>query len=123
MKSEVSRNLYHNRARVVRVIDADTLEVNIDLGHGLWLNHTKKVPVSIRLTKIDAWEVRGKEKKRGLLAKQRVIELLQQHGNDVIVRTVARDNFGRWLADVWVGDGINLSDLLLEEGYAELYKK
>lgn len=123
MESEVVKNLYHNRARVVRVIDADTLEVNIDLGHGLWLNHTKKVPVSIRLTKIDAWEVRGKEKKRGLLAKQRVMELLQQHGNDVIVHTVARDNFGRWLADVWVGDGINLSDLLLEEGHAELYKK
>jgi len=122
MRQELLDKLYYNRAKIIRVIDADTMEMDIDLGHGVWLKHSKKSPVRIRLARIDAWEVRGEERERGMQAKERVKELFENLGGDVLIKTISKDSFGRWIADVWLGDGKNLSDLLLLEGHAELYK-
>ena len=119
---EMLDKLYYNRAKVVRVVDADTLEVDTDLGHGIWVRHSKKTPNRLRLARIDAWETRGAEKVEGKVAKERVIELMGVHGFEILIHTITKDSFGRWLAEVWLADGKNLGDLLLEEGHAELYK-
>ena len=49
--------LYLYKAHVTDVYDADTITVNVDLGFNTWIHDEK-----IRLARIDAPEVRGKEK-------------------------------------------------------------
>ena len=53
--------LYHYKAKVVNVYDGDTCNVDIDLGLHTWIKGEK-----IRLTRINAPELRGTEKTKGL---------------------------------------------------------
>jgi micrococcal nuclease len=120
---ELQAKLYHYRAKVLRVVDGDTIKVEyIDKGFGDKHVGTPKRPPTLRFARIDAPEVRGEEREEGLKAEARVLELLGKHGPDILVRTIEEDTFGRWLAEIWLSDGTNLSDLLLEEGLAEEYK-
>lgn len=63
--------MYHYRAYVDRVVDADTLDLEIDLGMGISISER------VRLMGINAWEMRGKEKEKGLAAQQFVEEWLR----------------------------------------------
>jgi len=119
---ELLDKLYYYRATLIRVVDADTIEVMIDKGFGDFKGGTRRRKPTLRLARIDAWEQRGEERPRGLDATARVKSLFEQLGPEVIIHTVEEDNFGRWLAEVWLADGTNLSNLLLQEGHAELYK-
>ena len=59
--------MYEYRCEIVKVIDGDTVDVDIDLGFGVWLRKER-----IRLRGIDTPESRTRdveEKKYGLLAK------------------------------------------------------
>jgi len=114
--------MYEYQARVVRVIDADTFEFEVDLGFKLKLLET------FRLGGVDAWETRGVEREDGLRAKDRVIELFAASKNEVIVRTAKGDGkgkYGRWIADVYVdvdGEYQSLGEILVEEDHAEPYR-
>ena len=102
-------------AVVVKIVDADTSDVEIDLGF-----YTKREE-RLRLARIDAWEVRGEERPKGLVAKDRVIELIPV-GSQVIITTEKKGKYGRYIAEVIFKAGeedANLSDLLVEEGHAE----
>lgn len=108
---------------VESVYDADTLTVDIPVGFGVILNDQK-----IRLHRIDAWEVRGDEREKGLLAKGRMLEVLNG-AKKVVLKPVPyatkpdfkKGKYGRWLAEIFA-DGKNVNDLLVEEGHAE-YKE
>ena len=66
--------MYEYRARVIKVIDGDTVDVDIDLGFGVWLKDER-----VRIMGIDTPESRTRdkvEKKFGLAAKARLKELL-----------------------------------------------
>lgn len=70
--------MYTYNAKIERVIDGDTVDALVDLGFNTW----KKV--RIRFYGIDAYESRTRdleEKKKGLLAKQRVINILNENNN------------------------------------------
>ena len=59
--------MYEYRTKVVRVVDGDTVDVDIDLGFGVWLRKSR-----IRLLGVDTPESRTRdlvEKKYGLAAK------------------------------------------------------
>lgn len=91
-------SLYEYRATIVSVYDADTITVDIDLGFYVW---HKKQP--IRLYGINAWEVRGEEKAKGIIARDAVREFVKEYGPEVIIKTYAgkeKEKYGRWLADV-----------------------
>ena len=65
--------MYHYKAKLVRVIDGDTIDVDIDLGFDVWLKRQR-----VRLAGIDAPESRTRnkaEKVLGLAAKARLTEL------------------------------------------------
>ena len=70
-------------AKLERVIDGDTIVADLSLGLGVVLDDQ-----IIRFYGIDAWETRGEERPRGLLAKVYVEERLQEEerrikgGND-----------------------------------------
>ena len=69
--SELEKKLYWYKAKVVKIVDADTVDLMVSLGLHSYSEER------FRLRGIDAWEVRGKEREKGLLAKARVEELTE----------------------------------------------
>ena len=109
--------MYEYNADVIRVIDGDTIELNIDLGFRVW---TK---CHARLLGIDTPEIRTKNedvKLLGLKAKSRVEEILTEYGNKVRIISHDLDKYGRPLVTVFAGS-INVNQLLLNEGLARIY--
>ena len=106
--------MYEYRARVVKVVDGDTVDVDIELGFGVVLADER-----VRIMGIDTPESRT-----------RVKELLE---GDVILKTEVSKNgedmkgkFGRILGDFMVerwenGKEERLTDVLIEEGHAVAY--
>ena len=117
---EFARPVYCYRVvKVVKVVDADTIDVLLDVGFHTYLQKR------LRFLKIDTWEVRGSEREQGLIAKDRLIELLDESDN-VYVQTEmdAEGKYGRVLAWVWAEKDAsitNLNDQLLIEGHGDLY--
>lgn len=108
-------------AEIIRVVDGDTIDVDIDLGFDMWLRN-----VRLRLDRIDAYETRlfkgttEEEKQKGLEAKQYLEDLFKSNKGFAKVTTTKRGSFGRWIAEVIVGD-MNVNDNLVNLGYA-VYK-
>jgi micrococcal nuclease len=121
--------MYEYNALVDRVVDGDTIDVTIDLGFKVW----KKMRV--RMEGINTPESRTRdleEKKRGLAAKDRLIEILKFNDNKCILKVSGVGKYGRALATVLVNslsplngeDGVTLIDVnkqLIEEGHAVEY--
>ena len=108
--------LYTYKAKCVSVYDGDSITLDIDLGFNHWMLNQK-----IRLFGIDTPEIRGPERPDGLVSAERLRGLIE--GKDVIMVS-HRDRagkYGRWLATIYI-DNININQLLLEEGWAKLYK-
>jgi micrococcal nuclease len=107
---------YEYHVKVQRVVDGDTVDVDIDLGFNV--RHKARV----RLMGIDSPESRTRnleEKALGLASKARLKELLK--GQQVRLEcTKEKGKFGRVLGSLWVGDrNINLQ--LCAEGHARPY--
>lgn len=110
---------YVYRVEVERIIDGDTIDVRIDVGFKTF------VFKRLRFLGINAFEVHGEEKEKGLAAKARLEELLSQADN-VYIQTVmdATGKYGRVLAWIWTDvDGVmnNVNEILLEEGHGVVY--
>lgn len=83
------------KATIVRVIDADTLELNIDLGFRV---HTI---IEGRVNGVDAPEM---STEAGIRARQAVVELLGLTQSITVASWRDRRSFARWVVDVWVDD-------------------
>jgi micrococcal nuclease len=114
------------KCEITRVLDGDTVDVNIDLGFNM--SHRTR----IRLSGIQAPETRTKdldEKVLGLAAKARMIELVEKYKGSTYVRSVkgAKGSFGRYLGTIFFNveteEPIDCNQLLLNEGHAVIYKK
>ena len=97
--------MYEYRCKIDRVVDGDTVDVDIDLGFGIWLRKER-----IRLYGIDTPECRTRdleEKKYGLAAKSFVQDLLPV-GSMQTLRTRKDDKgkFGRILGEFVVYDAV-----------------
>ena len=116
--------MYGYKAQVLRIIDGDTLVVNIDLGFDVWIHNEV-----IRLNGIDTPEVQTTdpvEKFFGTLAKNRVKEYLDNDGAagavTLVSKTFKKEKYGRVTADLKVQGQIrSLCAALLGEGYAVPY--
>jgi len=111
--------LYNYKAKVVRVVDGDTVRMDINLGFGIIMSNE-----SVRLVGIDAPESRTRdlvEKEKGLASKDFLISLLPV-GTDIIVQTTLDKSgkYGRVLG-VLVKDQVNLNELMVAEGLAVVY--
>ena len=113
--------MFDYNCKVTRVVDGDTIAVNIDLGFQIW--HKARV----RMLGIDTPESRTRrldEKALGLASKARLKEMLK----DKKVRIECakeKGKFGRVLAIVWAmdkeGNDVNCNDQLCVEGHARPY--
>lgn len=98
--------MHEYRCKVIKVVDGDTVDVDIDLGFGIWLKDER-----VRIMGIDTPESRTRDKVEkvfGLAAKYRLKELL---GKECVLKTqVNKDGedmkgkFGRVLGDFTVYD-------------------
>ena len=116
--------MYEYKANLVKVVDGDNVDVDIDLGFGVWLKDER-----VRIMGIDTPESRTSDKVEklfGLAAKNRVIELL---GENVVLKTFAakdgedmKGKFGRILGDFYIGqDKKLLTEIMIDEGHAVPY--
>ena len=120
--------MYEYRATVVKVIDGDTVDVDIDLGFGIILSDER-----VRIMGIDTPESRTRdkvEKKFGLAAKARLKSLL---GKTCTLKTKINKNgedmkgkFGRILGDFDVYDATTdswkpVTQVMINEGHAVPY--
>jgi micrococcal nuclease len=115
--------MYEYRTNLIKVVDGDTVDVDIDLGFGIWLRNER-----VRIMGIDTPESRTSdtvEKLFGLAAKTKLKEIL---GKSCILKTqIARDGedmrgkFGRVLGDFVALDGRMATDILVGEGHAVAY--
>ena len=116
--------MYEYKAQVLRIIDGDTLVVNIDLGFDIWVHNEV-----IRLNGIDTPEVRTADpvqKFFGTLAKNRIKEYLDNDGTTgavtLVSKTFKKEKYGRIAADLKVQGQIrSLCATLISEGYAVPY--
>ena len=112
-------NNYTYNAKLLKVIDGDTIDAMIDLGFDIW---TKK---RIRLYGLNAPETRTtdtEEKDRGLHSKERLNALMDEYGGLFTIKSHGVEKYGRCLGELWVGEEkINVNELLLREGLAVPY--
>ena len=116
--------MYEYKAKVLRVVDGDTVDVDIDLGFGIWMHKER-----VRMMGIDTPESRTRdkvEKTFGLASKNRLKELLPVGSITVLKTEIDRSGedkkgkFGRILGDFIIEDR-RATDILIEEGHAVAY--
>ena len=103
------------QAKVRRVIDGDTLDLDIDLGFHITLSER------VRLMGIDTPETRSRdpiEKSSGLIAKDFVIDFVADGA--VVIKVHGFGKFGRPLVDLYKGS-VCLNDQLVLHGLAAPY--
>lgn len=111
--------MYTYSAELLKVIDGDTIEVDFDLGFGVWLRNQR-----IRLAGIDTPESRTtikEEKIRGELSKSKLKEILTGKRLTVTTTLDPNEKFGRILGTITNEQGINVNNWLIENNYAVTY--
>lgn len=103
--------LYNYTGIITRVIDGDTIQVNVDLGFRI------NREIRVRLIGVNAPEVYGKNKEEGLRVAEALASLLGEN-RPCRIRTY-RDklSFDRYLADTLIemdGRIVNLSEVVKE---------
>ena len=119
----LTEHLFTYRGHLRRVIDGDTLLVDVDLGFGAWSGQR------LRLNAVDAPEMTTA---RGKLAKRWVEKTLAQ-SPQLVVKTYKTDKWDRYLVDVYylpkekdmslvAAQGLWLNGQMVEEGVAEVWE-
>ena len=118
--------MYKYRCKIVKVIDGDTVDVDIDLGFGVWMHKER-----VRVHGIDTPESRTRdkvEKKFGLYAKKIVQEFLPKGSMQTLVTMKdATGKFGRILGKFEIQDGktnttMMMGDWMIRESVAVAYE-
>lgn len=100
--------MFQYAAKVVRVVDGDTMYLDVDLGFYV------RMMLDIRLKGVNTPEIRGASRQAGLEAKAYVEKALPV-GSLVVVNTYKVERFGRYLADVYYRPGAATRDEILAQ--------
>ena len=116
--------MHEYKVNILRVVDGDTVDVDIDLGFGMWLRKER-----VRVMGIDTPESRTSDKMEkvfGLAAKNRLTSLL---GAEAILHTQVskkgedmKGKFGRVLGNFVSLNGEKCAAVLVREGHAVAYQ-
>jgi micrococcal nuclease len=117
--------MYQYKATIIRVIDGDTVDVEIDLGFDI------KQKTRLRLYGINAPELKGPSSKAGHETKTYVESILTE-GKEILVETFKdkKEKYGRYLAVIKYVEGdineqglekFNLNEQLILKGLAIKY--
>ena len=115
--------MYQYACRINKVLDGDTVDIDLDLGFNIILANQH-----VRMTGIDTPESRTsnkEEKPRGMLSKKKLSEQLPV-GSWQKITTSRPDNnddkFGRILCEFILEDGTNVNQWLIKNNYAVAYQ-
>ena len=117
--------MYEYRCKILRVVDGDTVDVDIDMGFGIWLHKER-----VRLYGMDTPESRTKdleEKKYGLLAKEQIKSFMPIGSMQTLVTVKDKiGKFGRILGKFLIYDKktdnqMTINDWMIREHYAVAY--
>ena len=115
--------MYEYKVNILKVVDGDTVDVDIDLGFGCWLRNER-----VRIVGIDCPESRTSdriEKVFGEAAKQRLTSLLSSEATLISQVSKMGENmkgkFGRILGDFRTINDQVVTTTLMEEGHAVAY--
>jgi micrococcal nuclease len=105
--------MYTYKATIVRVIDGDTVVLNIDLGFKI--HHI----TPCRLAGINAPEMNSKDEKvrAAAVASKEYLESLLKEGKHIVIESKKLDKYGR---PVVIIDFVN--NIMLQKGHAVIYK-
>ena len=116
---------YIYRAKLVKIVDGDTIDALIDVGFDIWFKKR------IRYMGIDTWESRTRdldEKKKGMAAKERNRQLLEEVSNKsgyFRLKSHGLGKYGRVLGEIFIqdeeGTQYNINQTLIKEGHAYVY--
>ena len=111
-------NPYIYKAKISRVVDGDTCDVELDLGFSVLYKGR------VRLTGIDTPESRTRdliEKKFGLASKEFFKDWVAKNPN-ILVESTEKGKFGRILGKIWNHDMTqNYNDFAIESHHAVVY--
>ena len=115
--------MYIYRCKINKVVDGDTVEIDLDLGFNMMLVNQK-----VRMAGIDTPESRTsnkEEKERGILSKKKLAEKLPV-GSWQRIQTMRSDSnddkFGRILGVFIMEDDMSLNQWMIDNNYAVLYQ-
>ena len=117
--------MYEYRCKIARVVDGDTVDVDIDLGFGVWMYKQR-----IRLHGIDTPESRTRdleEKKYGLIAKEQIKSFIPVGSMQTLVTVKDKaGKFGRILGKFLIYDKkidawMTINDWMIREHHAVEY--
>ena len=104
--------------KITRVIDGDTVDLDIDLGFGITLSHR------VRLKGINAAETKTKdleEKAEGIKARLWLEKELSRKG-EWIIDTTKEDKYGRMLGTLYlVGEPVTVNEKMIKEGIVKSF--
>ena len=111
--------MYEYKCKVTRVVDGDTVDIDIDLGFGVWLHKER-----VRIYGIDTPESRTSDEVEKLYGKAATAFLVKwTNAGDLTLRTFKDDRgkFGRILGELWYGREHNINQLLVDNHHAVRY--
>lgn len=110
--------MYEYSARCIRVVDGDTLDLDVDLGMNV------HVMERIRLDALDAPETYGVKKgsdeyEAGVKTRTEVERLIAENP-EFTIKTFkdSKGKYGRYVAEVHFHNGVCLNDYLVENDFA-----
>ena len=111
--------MFEYKCKLLRVIDGDTVDVDIDLGFGVWLRKQR-----IRLYGIDTPESRTRDKEEKFYGKLSAKFLKEQckNSSEIFLKTYLdkKGKFGRILGELIV-EGVNINKMMIEKYMAVEY--
>lgn len=104
--------LYTYKSKIIRVVDGDTVDLNIDLGFNIWTQQR------IRLLAVDSPE----RKRDGFEESTQFTKrwFWRYFDADIYLETKKKDSFGRWLGYITCEDdclNLSLYNFLLDNNY------
>jgi micrococcal nuclease len=103
--------MFEYTARLIRIVDGDTVELDIDLGFDVHQRH------AVRLAGVNAPEHNTPD---GAAATAWLTQALGNHPLVIRTHKDQAEKYGRYLATIWVGD-TNINDALVAAGHAVAY--
>ncbi len=104
----MTRPAYRYAAKVCRVVDGDTLVLDVDCGFNVWARVTVRVK---------GWNCAERYTESGIRATAAATALLQAAAIIIVETDKDVQSFARWVATVWI-DGVELGARLAAQGLA-----
>lgn len=107
---------YIYNGKIINIVDGDTLDIMIDLGFNVYVKER------FRLARINTPELTSKLEDEKFAAQKAKEWLLNFSNKDVIFKSIKKDKYGRYIAELFVTkNSVSINKQLLDLGLAKPY--